>query len=26
MPPKGGSTAPDAEIRAAVEYMVNASK
>jgi cytochrome c5 len=26
MPPKGGSTAPDTEIRAAVEYMVNASK
>lgn len=26
MPPKGGSTAPDADIRAAVEYMVNASK
>jgi len=26
MPPKGGSTAPDADIKAAVEYMVNASK
>ncbi|MES2977609.1 MAG: c-type cytochrome [Pseudomonadota bacterium] len=26
MPPKGGSAAPDADIRAAVEYMVNASK
>jgi cytochrome c5 len=26
MPPKGGTTAPDTEIRAAVEYMVNASK
>ncbi len=26
MPPKGGSTASDAEIHAAVEYMVNASK
>ncbi|RYY56449.1 MAG: cytochrome c5 family protein, partial [Comamonadaceae bacterium] len=26
MPPKGGSTAPDADVRAAVEYMVNASK
>ena len=26
MPPKGGSAAPDSEIRAAVEYMVNASK
>ncbi len=26
MPPKGGSTAPDAEIQAAVEYMVGASK
>lgn len=26
MPPKGGSTASEAEIRAAVEYMVNASK
>ena len=26
MPPKGGSTASDAEIRAAVEYMVGASK
>lgn len=26
MPPKGGSAAPDTEIRAAVEYMVNASK
>ena len=26
MPPKGGSAAPDAELRAAVEYMVNAAK
>ncbi len=26
MPPKGGSAAPDADIRAAVEYMVNAAK
>jgi cytochrome c5 len=26
MPPKGGSTAPDTEIQAAVQYMVNASK
>jgi cytochrome c5 len=26
MPPKGGSSASDAEIRAAVEYMVNAAK
>ncbi|HYF40862.1 MAG TPA: cytochrome c, partial [Ramlibacter sp.] len=26
MPPKGGSTAPDAEIRAAVEYMVGTVK
>ena len=26
MPPKGGSAASDAEIRAAVEYMVNAAK
>lgn len=26
MPPKGGSNAPDAEVQAAVEYMVNASK
>ena len=26
MPPKGGSTASDAEIRAAVEYLVNAAK
>ncbi|GAB2607174.1 c-type cytochrome [Ramlibacter solisilvae] len=26
MPPKGGSTASDAEIKAAVEYMANASK
>lgn len=26
MPPKGGSAAPDTEIGAAVEYMVNASK
>jgi cytochrome c5 len=26
MPPKGGSSASDAEVRAAVEYMVNASK
>jgi cytochrome c5 len=26
MPPKGGSSASDAEIRATVEYMVNASK
>jgi cytochrome c5 len=26
MPPKGGSSAPDADIRAAVDYMVGASK
>jgi cytochrome c5 len=26
MPPKGGSAAPDSDIRAAVEYMVNAAK
>ena len=26
MPPKGGSTAPDAEVKAAVDYMVLASK
>ncbi|HZY17019.1 MAG TPA: c-type cytochrome [Ramlibacter sp.] len=26
MPPKGGSAAPDADVRAAVEYMVNAAK
>ena len=26
MPPKGGSSAPDADIRAAVEYLVNAAK
>src|SRR5207302_104296 len=26
MPPKGGSSASDAEVRAAVEYMVNAAK
>jgi cytochrome c5 len=26
MPPKGGSSAPDDQIRAAVEYMVNAAK
>ena len=26
MPPKGGSVASEAEIRAAVEYMVNAAK
>ena len=26
MPPKGGSTAPDADIHAAVDYMVNAAK
>lgn len=26
MPPKGGSAAPDAQIEAAVLYMVNASK
>jgi cytochrome c5 len=26
MPPKGGSTAPDADVKAAVEYMVNAAK
>jgi cytochrome c5 len=26
MPPKGGSAASDAEIRAAVEYMVSAAK
>jgi cytochrome c5 len=26
MPPKGGSSAPDAQVEAAVEYMVNASK
>jgi cytochrome c5 len=26
MPPKGGSAAPDADVRSAVEYMVNAAK
>jgi cytochrome c5 len=26
MPPKGGSNAPDAEVKAAVDYMVNAAK
>jgi len=26
MPPKGGSAAPDADVKAAVEYMVNAGK
>jgi cytochrome c5 len=26
MPPKGGSTAPDSEIKAVVQYMVNAAK
>jgi cytochrome c5 len=26
MPPKGGSSAPDTEVKAAVEYMVNAAK
>ena len=26
MPPKGGSAAPDADIHAAVDYMVNAAK
>ncbi len=26
MPPKGGSSASDADMRAAVEYMVNAAK
>jgi cytochrome c5 len=26
MPPKGGSTAPDADVKAAVDYMVQASK
>jgi cytochrome c5 len=26
MPPKGGSSAPDADIKAAVDYMVNAAK
>jgi cytochrome c5 len=26
MPPKGGSSAPEADVKAAVEYMVNASK
>jgi cytochrome c5 len=26
MPPKGGSSASDAQVRAAVEYMVNAAK
>ncbi|QHI99119.1 cytochrome c5 family protein [Xylophilus rhododendri] len=26
MPPKGGSTAPDADVRAAVQYMVDAAK
>jgi cytochrome c5 len=26
MPPKGGSAAPEGDIRAAVEYMVNAAK
>jgi cytochrome c5 len=26
MPPRGGSSASDADIRAAVQYMVNAAK
>ena len=26
MPPKGGSSASDADVRAAVQYMVNAAK
>jgi cytochrome c5 len=26
MPPKGGSTAPDADVKAAVDYMVAAAK
>jgi cytochrome c5 len=26
MPPKGGSTAPDSEVKAAVDYMVAAAK
>jgi cytochrome c5 len=26
MPPKGGSAAPDAQVKAAVDYMVNAAK
>jgi cytochrome c5 len=26
MPPKGGSSAPDADVMAAVDYMVNAAK
>ncbi|CAN0617714.1 Cytochrome c domain-containing protein [Burkholderia multivorans] len=26
MPPKGGSSAPDADVKAAVDYMVNATK
>jgi cytochrome c5 len=26
MPPKGGSAAPDADVKAAVEYMVGQSK
>jgi cytochrome c5 len=26
MPPKGGSTAPDADVQAAVDYMVSQSK
>jgi cytochrome c5 len=26
MPPKGGSTAPDADVKAAVDYMVLSSK
>jgi cytochrome c5 len=26
MPPKGGSAAPDADVKAAVDYMVNAAK
>jgi len=26
MPPKGGSNAPDADVKAAVDYMVNAAK
>jgi cytochrome c5 len=26
MPPKGGSSAPDADVKAAVDYMVNAAK
>jgi cytochrome c5 len=26
MPPKGGSSAPDADVKAAVDYMVSAAK